>query len=53
MARLAAALDGGPVGGRAWPGVPFVFIDGSTDAVDRRAALTPFQAIIWHLSTAG
>ena len=38
MGRLAAALDGDGGGGRGWAGVPFVAIDGSTDAVDRRCA---------------
>jgi len=38
MARLAAALDGDGGSGRGWAGVPFVAIDGSTDAVDRRCA---------------
>lgn len=46
MARLAAALDdgGGEGGGmRRWAGVPFVQIDGSTDAVDRRTACARFR----------
>lgn len=46
MARLAAALDdgGGEGGGvRRWTGVPFVQIDGSTDAVDRRSACARFR----------
>ena len=42
MAKLAAALDGAGAG-RRWAGVPFVFIDGSTDAVDRRAACRRFR----------
>ncbi|KAK9843831.1 hypothetical protein WJX81_008228 [Elliptochloris bilobata] len=44
MAKLAAALDGAAAGGgRRWAGVPFVAIDGSTDAVDRRAACRRFR----------
>ncbi len=39
MARLAAALDGDGGRGRGWAGAPFVAIDGSTDAVDRRCAV--------------
>ena len=42
MAKLAAALDGAGAG-RRWAGAPFVFIDGSTDAVDRRAACRRFR----------
>ena len=46
MARLAAALDDGGGEGssaRRWAGVPFVQIDGSTDAVDRRTACARFR----------
>ena len=43
MQRLAAALEGEGVGETGWQGVPYVRIEGATDAADRHAAVQRFR----------